>query len=106
LIAAEIEAAQRNEKESGVKAQREADEAAAKKIKDAKESKRLEEIRQDERDLLDKRSQPIRQYLMDNVVPHLTEGLIQLCKEVPEDSTEFLANFLFERADLLDEKVL
>jgi len=40
---------------------------------------------------------------MDNVVPHLTEGLIQLCKEVPEDSTEFLANFLFERADLLDE---
>ena len=43
---------------------------------------------------------------MDNVVPHLTEGLIQLCKEVPEDSTEFLANFLFERADLLDEQVL
>lgn len=43
---------------------------------------------------------------MDNVVPHLTEGLIQLCKEVPEDSTEFLANFLFERADALDEKVL
>jgi hypothetical protein len=43
---------------------------------------------------------------MDNVVPHLTEGLIQLCKEVPEDSTEFLANFLFERADQLDEKVL
>lgn len=39
-------------------------------------------------------------------MPHLTEGLIQLCKEVPEDSTEFLANFLFERADLLDEQVL
>lgn len=43
---------------------------------------------------------------MDNVVPHLTEGLIMLCKEVPEDSTEFLANFLFERADALDEQVL
>lgn len=53
--------------------------------------------------MLDERSQPIRQYLMDNVVPHLTEGLIELCKKVPEDSIDHLANFLLERADQIDE---
>lgn len=56
--------------------------------------------------MLDLRSQPIRQYLMDNVVPHLTEGLIDLCKTVPDDPTDFLANFLLERADALDEKLI
>jgi len=55
---------------------------------------------------LDSRSQPIRQYLMDTVVPHLTEGLIQLCKVVPEDPTDYLANFLLERADKLDEELI
>jgi len=40
---------------------------------------------------------------MDNVVPHLTEGLIDLCKKMPEDPTDFLATFLLERADLIDE---
>lgn len=68
-----------------------------------KEAAKLEKIRETERDLLDKRSQPIRQYLMDNVVPHLTEGLINLCKDVPDDPTDFLANFLLDRADKLDE---
>lgn len=67
---------------------------------------KLEEIRRQERDLLDLRSQPIRQYLMDNVVPHLTEGLIELCKTVPEDAIDHLANFLLERADLIDEQYI
>ena len=52
--------------------------------------------------MLDKRSQPIRQYLMDKVVPYLTEGLINLCKEVPDDPTDYLANFLLNKADELD----
>ena len=43
---------------------------------------------------------------MDNVVPHLTEGLIELCKIVPDDPTDHLANFLLERADLLDELLI
>jgi Dpy-30 motif len=40
---------------------------------------------------------------MDNVVPHLTEGLIELCKKVPGDPTPFLAAFLLKRADLIDK---
>lgn len=43
---------------------------------------------------------------MDKVVPHLTEGLIELCKSVPGDPTDFLANFLLERADQLDEQLI
>ena len=41
---------------------------------------------------------------MDNVVPHLTEGLIELCKKTPEDAIDHLANFLLDRADLIDEQ--
>ena len=70
-----------------------------KAVKNRQLNAKIEKIKQQERDLLDTRSQPIRQYLMDNVVPHLTEGLIELCKKVPEDSIDYLANFLLERAD-------
>ena len=43
---------------------------------------------------------------MDNVVPYLTEGLIDLCKTIPEDPVDYLANFLYKKADEIDEKLL
>ena len=43
---------------------------------------------------------------MDNVVPHLTEGLIDLCKDIPEDPVDYLANFLLKKADEIDEKII
>jgi uncharacterized protein (DUF2384 family) len=54
--------------------------------------------------LLDTRSQPIRQYLMDNLVPYLTQGLIDLCKKVPADPVDNLADFLLKKADEIDQK--
>lgn len=39
---------------------------------------------------------------MDNVVPHLTEGLINLCKKIPGDPVDSLADFLLKRADEID----
>ena len=106
LIEREEQEAKRAEKEAAE--QKLADEEAEKEkvLKDKRDAEKLEKIREQERDLLDKRSQPIRQYLMDNVVPHLTEGLINLCKAVPEDPTDFLANFLNERADFIDEEMI
>jgi adenylate kinase len=101
--------------------QAEADEAAAqeeeerkqalvdadvKKIEDEKQAAKLELLREQERDLLDTRSQPIRQYLMDNVVPHLTEGLIDLCKDIPDEPIDYLADFLLKKADEIDEKII
>jgi hypothetical protein len=39
---------------------------------------------------------------MDNVVPHLTEGLIDICKKVPRDPLDFLSELLLKKADLID----
>ena len=43
---------------------------------------------------------------MDKVVPHLTEGLIDLCKEIPDDPVDYLADFLLAKADEIDEKIM
>ena len=42
---------------------------------------------------------------MDNVVPHLTEGLIELCKSIPEDPTDYLANTCLKEQILLMKKI-
>jgi adenylate kinase len=76
------------------------------RAKEKKQAAKLEKLRDQERDLLDQRSQPIRQYLMDNVVPHLTEGLIDLCKTIPEDPVDYLSNFLLKKADEIDQRII
>ena len=96
----------KNELEAADKKVFEEDSERDRNYKEERDAKKLEQIRENERDLLDKRSQPIRQYLMDKVVPHLTEGLINLCKETPDDPTDFLANFLLKRADEIDDEIL
>lgn len=59
---------------------------------------RFEQIKEQEKELLDSRSQPIRTYLIDNVVPILSDGLIEVCKNQPEDPVDFLAEFLFKHS--------
>lgn len=59
---------------------------------------RLEQIKEFERDVLDSMSHPIRQYLMDNLVPILTDGLIEVCKKTPADPVDFLAEYLFRKS--------
>lgn len=56
-------------------------------------------IKQDEREQLNQKSQPIRHYLMENLVPILTDGLINVCKLQPKDPVDSLASFLFMRAN-------
>jgi adenylate kinase len=68
------------------------------KQKEAYTKMRLDQIKEQERDLLDTKSQPIRQYLMDNLVPILTEGLIEVCKKTPNDPVDHLAEYLFKRS--------
>ena len=41
---------------------------------------RLEQIKAQERELMECRGMPLRHYLMENIVPQLTEGLIEICK--------------------------
>jgi hypothetical protein len=36
-------------------------------------------------------------------VPHLTQGLIDICKTVPKDPFDFLADYLLLKADEIDK---
>ena len=55
-------------------------------------------IREEQKEQLDLKSQPIRQYLMDNLVPFLTNGLIDVCLKQPEDPVDCLAEYLFKNS--------
>jgi len=68
------------------------------KLQEEKAKLKMEAIKEEEKRLLDVRSQPLRQYLADNVVPILTEGIIQICKDKPADPVDFLAEYLFKRS--------
>ncbi len=43
-----------------------------------------------EKDLLESRSQYMRKYLMDKVIPVLAEGVLRLCKEQPGEPIDYL----------------
>ncbi|XP_037687842.1 adenylate kinase 7 isoform X1 [Choloepus didactylus] len=59
-------------------------------------NKRLEEVKREERELLEAQSIPLRNYLMTYVMPTLMQGLNECCKVRPEDPVDFLAEFLFK----------
>ncbi|XP_051875089.1 adenylate kinase 7 isoform X2 [Pristis pectinata] len=79
------EAAERAEQE-----RREAEEAAEKLARWEEWNKRLEEVKKQEQEFLEAHSIPLRNYLMQNVMPTLTQGLIECCKIRPEDPVDFL----------------
>ena len=55
-------------------------------------------------ELLEARSLPLRRYLMKNVIPSLTEGLLETCKVMPEDPVDYLAEYLFRVSPAIDVK--
>jgi len=62
------------------------------------EAGRLRMLAESEAQLLANETQPLRQYLMVNVVPTLTEGLMEVCKVSPDDPIEYLSEYLFAHA--------
>jgi len=56
---------------------------------------RLQKLQEEEKQSLLLRSQPMRKYLMDNVLPTLTLGLQEVAKVRPGDPIDYLAEFLF-----------
>uniref|UniRef100_A0A8C6WBJ2 Adenylate kinase 7 n=1 Tax=Nannospalax galili TaxID=1026970 RepID=A0A8C6WBJ2_NANGA len=80
-------------KEAAEEAERERKEAVemAEKIACWEEwSKRLEEVKREERELLEAQSIPLRNYLMTYVMPTLMQGLNECCKVRPDDPVDFL----------------
>ncbi|XP_016056492.1 PREDICTED: adenylate kinase 7 [Miniopterus natalensis] len=75
---------------------REALETAEKIARWEEWNKRLEEVKKEERELLEAQSAPLRNYLMTYVMPTLMQGLNECCKVRPEDPVDFLAEYLFK----------
>ena len=73
-------------------------EKIVKQQKAARTKESNEVYRDKHKDILDNKSQPIRQYLQDNLVPYLAEGLHDICKNQPDDPVDSLAEYLFKRS--------
>ena len=54
-------------------------------MEESDEELNLEKLTENEKNILNEKSRPIRQYLIDNVIPQITEGLLEICKDAPRD---------------------
>eukprot|EP00936_MAST-01D_sp_MAST-1D-sp1_P000503 g503.t1 len=54
-------------------------------------------IQAHEQELLEARSLPLRNFLMSSVMPSLTEGLLDVVQQQPDDPIDHLAEFLFRK---------
>ena len=61
-----------------------------------------EQIKAKEMELLEARSQPLRHYMMDNVIPVLSEAIIDLTRTLPEDPIDHLSKFLFKNSSRVE----
>jgi hypothetical protein len=69
-------------------------------LEDQRKSKlRLDIIAKHEEAQKQLQAMPLRAYLMEHMVPSLTEGLIELCKVLPEDPVDYLATYLENHTD-------
>ena len=91
--------------DAAVAEQKRQSEIAERERREAEQARRLEEIQQQEEELLEARSAPLRAYLMKHVIPTLTEGLIETCKVMPEDPVDYLAEFMFRASPAVESKV-
>ncbi|XP_030574781.1 adenylate kinase 7 [Archocentrus centrarchus] len=61
-------------------------------------TKKLEEVRQQEEEELEAQSGPMRNYLMEHIIPTLSQGLIECCRAQPQDPVDFLAEHLLKNS--------
>ena len=66
----------------------------SKDIEADKIQQKIDEIKERERTLLDKKSEILRRYLSENVIPLLSKGILDICQNMPEDPVESLAKYL------------
>ena len=57
----------------------------------------LELVQAEEREMLEAKSLPLRNYLMRHVLPTVTQGLIEVCKAKPEDPVDYLVYCSIDR---------
>ncbi|CBY24578.1 unnamed protein product [Oikopleura dioica] len=79
-----------------LKAKKETAEAKARKANIGLWTHQLEEVRRQERQILEEKARPFRQYVATHVMPTLTSGLIECAKVKPADPVDFLAEYLYQ----------
>jgi len=60
-----------------------------------KMEERIESIKKDKSQLEENKKVPTRKFLLVNIMPTLTKGLLEVCKINPIDPIDYLADFLF-----------
>ncbi|XP_065882861.1 adenylate kinase 7-like [Dysidea avara] len=85
--------------------ERERQEAAEKDLREQRKAEwneHLAKVQQEEQEMLETQSIPLRNYLMKHVMPTLTQGLIEVCKVRPDDAVDYLAEYLFKHNPQID----
>jgi len=59
---------------------------------------KLAELKEKEKILLEKKSEVLRRYLNEKVMPLLAKGILKICESIPEDPVEALANYLLDNS--------
>ena len=59
---------------------------------------KLGELKEKEKILLEKKSEVLRRYLNEKVMPLLVKGILKICDSTPEDPVDALANYLLENS--------
>ncbi|KAG9344722.1 hypothetical protein JZ751_010409, partial [Albula glossodonta] len=90
-------AAEKEERE-----RKEAEEAAVRAARLEEWGKNLREVKRQEQEMLEVRALPLRNYLMKNVMPSLTEALVECCKVKPDDPVDYLAEYLLRSSAHVD----
>ena len=58
----------------------------------------LNDLKSREQNLLEKKSEVLRRYISENIMPLLAKGVLYVCHNLPDDPVEALANFLLENS--------
>eukprot|EP00731_Ephydatia_muelleri_P027932 Em0019g805a len=82
--------------------QHEAEERSLRAKREAEWTDQLTRIKREEQEMLETQSIPLRNYLMKNVMPTLTQGLIEVCKVKPDDPVDYLAEYMFKHNPQVD----
>jgi len=62
----------------------------AKNTMEEDSDERIKEIMMQEQEILNRKSQALKQYITDNILPVLTSGLIEICNSKPDSPLDFL----------------
>lgn len=68
----------------------------AEQIEEIKPKSIFEREKEREFKLLEKKTEVLRRYLSENVLPVLSKGILEVCSHMPDDPVEALANYLLD----------